>query len=535
MLRRGLSALLSFTAFFALLMGGDILSAHAAKPVVELGIDVLAKNNFRGLEGKRVGLITNPSGVSASGKSTLEILRNAPNVKLVALFGPEHGVYGADLAGAYVASTTDKETGLTVNSLYGQTRKPTQEMLQGLDVLIYDIQDIGCRSYTFISTMGLAMEAAAEAGIEFYVLDRPNPLGGMRVEGMPLDPKFRSFVGQWDIPYVYGLTAGELARMINAQKWIAKRPKLTIVPMRGWTRSMHWRDTGLAWVPTSPHIPTADAALCYAITGILGEGCRISNGIGYTLPFGLVGLPGLTHFAMARELNAAGKPGLYFRPAAYKPFYGSFKDQTCLGVQLLITDPAKAELVPTAMHLLEALKRRQGGKLFTPATQEPMNMFDKVCGGDQVRKHFIAGKSAKEIITSWEPSLDSFRRLRAPYLIYPEKEKEVERPARSPSAAATSENKTTASKPAATKTPDTNDTSEVAKPAPASSKPAAAPIPKPATTPAPAKPALTATPAANLKTTTNAPVIPTPAKPKPKPKPKPAPAPASTSIPTIRP
>src|SRR5438552_13127449 len=221
---------------------------------VQLGSEVLAANGFKELQGKRVGLITNPSGVSRNGESTIDLLRRAPGVKLVALFGPEHGVYGDVNAGEWVAERTDQRTGLPVHSLYGATRKPTPAMLKGLDALVYDLQDTGVRSYTFISTMGLAMEACAQAGVEFIVLDRPNPLGGERVEGPMLEDRFRSFVGQWNIPYAYGMTCGELARMINGEGWIKSPCKLTVVRMIGWRRPMVWRDTGLAWAPTSPNV-----------------------------------------------------------------------------------------------------------------------------------------------------------------------------------------------------------------------------------------------------------------------------------------
>lgn len=395
-----------------------------AKPKVELGIDVLAANQFRGLEGKRVGLITNQTGVSSTGRSTIDILHAAPNVNLVALYAPEHGVYGAELAGDYVASIKDARTGLPVYSLYDRTRKPSQEMLKGIDVLIYDIQDIGCRSYTYISTLGLAMEAAGEAGIEFYVLDRPNPLGGNRVEGMPLNPNFRSFVGQWDIPYVYGLTPGELARMINAQKWIAKLPKLTIVPMRGWYRSMYWEDTGLTWVPTSPHIPTAETSLYYVVTGLVGEGMPINHGIGYTLPFQLLGRDDFHAFTFADQLNTLKLPGVYFRPAFYKPFYGGLKDKMCQGVQIIFTDRDAVNLANLSVILIEQVQKYTGGRYFskevTPSTKGP-SLFDKVAGGDELRRHFLSGKNADELIATWQPNLAAFRQLREPYLIYPNK------------------------------------------------------------------------------------------------------------------
>lgn len=404
-------------ALFLGLFFGSATTA-CATPIVKLGIDVLTENHFHGLEGKRVGLITNQTGVNASAVSTIDILRGTSDVKLVALYAPEHGVYGADYAGQYVASTTDKRTGLRIFSLYGPTRKPTPEMLKGIDVIIYDIQDIGCRSYTFISTLGLAMEAAGEAGIEFYVLDRPNPLNGNRVEGMPLNPQFRSFVGQWDIPYVYGLTPGELARMIHGEKWIVKRPKLTIVPMKGWERGMDWKQTGLVWVPTSPHIPTPEAAAFYVATGLLGELGTVDNGVGYTLPFSLCASPSFQAWELADVLNNHHLSGIYFRPILFKPFYGASKDQIDRGVQLMMLDPDRVNLCQVAMVLLEESRKKLGPILFTKPNSEKIKMFDKVCGTDEVRKHFSAGRSAKEILSRWDAGLETFRQMRQKYLIY---------------------------------------------------------------------------------------------------------------------
>lgn len=385
---------------------------------VKVGIDVLAASGFKGLEGKRIGLITNQSGISSTGKSSIDILRNASGLHLVALYAPEHGLYGSDLAGAYVESTIDKASGLKVYSLYGPTRKPTPDMLKGIDVLVYDIQDIGCRSYTFISTLGLAMEAAGEAGIEFYVLDRPNPLNGNRVEGMPLDPKFRSFVGQWDIPYVYGMTPGELARMICGEKWITKRPKLTIVPMKGWQRWYYWEDTDLIWVPTSPHIPTPESAMDYVVTGLVGEIGRINNGIGYTIPFGMLGLPEFDENKLSQQLNALTLPGIYFRPASYKPFYGSLQGQLCHGVQIHFINRTRANLANLCILLIEKMQQIVGANFFTRANADQIAMFDKVSGGDAVRKHLSAHLPASELISSWQASLAEFRRKREPYLIY---------------------------------------------------------------------------------------------------------------------
>jgi uncharacterized protein YbbC (DUF1343 family) len=408
--------------FPALVLAGlMVLSQSQAAPLiprVDPGIDVLMIQNFAPLRGKRVGLITNPTGLSKSGQSTVEILRNAPDVKLVALYGPEHGVYGMDYAGDYVASSVDTVTGLPVHSLYGPNRKPSKAMLEGIDVLVYDIQDIGCRSYTYISTLGLAMEAAGEAGIEFVVLDRPNPLGGNRVEGMPLDPHFRSFVGQWDIPYVYGLTCGELARMIAGEKWIKAVPKLTIVQMIGWTPDMDWADTGLTWVPTSPHIPKAETSWAYVLTGLMGDLDIVSHGVGYTLPFELIAHPNFDGVALARDLNARNWPGVYFRPVAFKPFYGGFKDKVMKGVQIHLTDPSKLNLCNTALKLLDEVRRRIPEPLFGKASKANLELFDKLCGGTAVREHLTAGRPVQDLIDSWQPSLEDFRKRRAPYLLY---------------------------------------------------------------------------------------------------------------------
>ncbi len=389
-----------------------------AKPVVELGIDVLAGNQFKGLEGKRLGLITNQTGVNAAGVSTIDVLRANKDLNLVALFAPEHGLYGAEAAGDDVATIVDPRTNLPVYSLFGSTRKPTQEMLKNIDVLIYDLQDIGCRSYTYISTLGLAMEAAGEAKKEFYVLDRPNPLSGNRVEGMPLDPKYRSFVGEWEVPFVHGLTVGELAYMIHGENWINNRPKLTVVPMRGWTRSMHWPDTGLWWVPTSPHIPTVESAYNYPTTGLIGDVVLINNGVGYTLPFSLVGAPGVDAYSLTASLNARNLAGFFFRPCSYRPFYTPAEGKLMCGVQIYYANIADTNLCNCAMFLLEEFRHRLGPDIFDKMSADQSSMFVKECGGPTIMEHFRAGKPASEIIQSWEPYLQDFRSHRAKYLLY---------------------------------------------------------------------------------------------------------------------
>lgn len=406
---------------FSLALGLLTLGLLYANAEVKLGNEMLAQRGFRPLAGKRVGLITNPSGVNRKLESTIEILRRAPDVNLVALFGPEHGIYGDIPAGDKVTSRTDERTGLPVYSLYDKTRKPTPEMLRGLDVLVYDLQDTGCRSYTFISTMGLAMEACGAAGVEFVVLDRPNPLGGLRVEGPRLEQENqRSFVSQWDVPYVYGLTCGELAQMINAKGWITNQCQLTVIPMRGWKRAMVWADTGLPWVPASPHIPHGASPLYQVATGMLGEIGGVNIGVGYTLPFQCIAAPGVNPHALAEALNHYQLPGVYFKPVTFKPYYAAFKDQMVGGVQLYFTDPARAPLTPINFYALEALKTVAGRDLFAEALKagKSFAMFDKVNGTDASRLALQRGRSAAEIVATWKAGEEKFRQERKPFLLY---------------------------------------------------------------------------------------------------------------------
>src|SRR5216117_2906073 len=333
-----MQALIRFVLLAAVLPLVPVVSAQ-----VQLGSDVLAANGFKELQGKRVGLITNPSGVNRKGESTIDLLRHARGVKLVALFGPEHGVYGDVKAGENIRDKTDQRTGLQVHSLYGATRKPTPAMLKGLDALVYDLQDTGVRSYTFISTMGLAMEACAEAGVEFVVLDRPNPLGGERVEGPMIDERFRSFVGQWNIPYAYGMTCGELARMINEEGWIKTPCRLTVVSMNGWRRAMVWRDTGLAWAPTSPNVPRGTSPLYYAATGLFGElagGSGANIGTRLKRPFECVIAPWLDAARFSAAMNSYGLSGMRF-----PTFSVTYEGQRLQGALLKIDDPVRAPLV----------------------------------------------------------------------------------------------------------------------------------------------------------------------------------------------
>ena len=395
-----------------------ILNAFAA-PKVKTGIEVLRESNFKILQGKRVGLITNPTGVDSQLKSTVDILNEAPGVKLVALYGPEHGVRGDVYAGDKVETTIDKQTGIPVFSLYGKTRKANAEMLKGVDVLVYDIQDIGCRSYTYISTMGLAMEAAAENNIEMVVLDRPNPVGGLKVEGNLAEDKFISFVSQFKIPYLYGLTCGELAKMLNGEKMLNGQCKLTVVPMKGWKRSMTFDQTGLPWVLTSPHVPHATSSFYYAASGILGEFSFMSIGVGYTLPFQLFAKDSIDAQLLSKKLNELQLPGVLFRPIYLKPFYAVGQGKNYSGVQFYLTDYKKVRLTEIQFYVMQVMAELYPDKkCFGPETEKRYDMFDKVCGSDQIRLLMSKNMKVADMLPYWRKDEAAFQQLSKKYYLY---------------------------------------------------------------------------------------------------------------------
>lgn len=407
---------ISKTAVLAMVI---LFAQSAQSQQVKTGLEVLRSQNFKLLEGKRVGLITNPTGVDNTLKSTIDILHEAPNVKLVALFGPEHGVRGDVHAGDKVDNMTDAKTGLPVFSLYGNTRKPTKDMLKGIDVLVYDIQDNGCRSFTYISTMGLAMEAAGENNIEFIVLDRPNPLGGEKIEGNVTEDKFISFVSQFKIPYVYAQTCGELALMLNGENMLKKRCKLQVVKMKGWKRNMNWEDTGLEWVVASPHIPHKHSSYFYPATGILGELGYVSIGVGYTLPFEIVGAPWMDAEKLTANLNALQLPGIIFRTIHFKPFYATFKDAYSKGVQIHIVDYNKARLSELQFIIMQELYKIHPDKaVFANADKKRFDMFDKVSGSDQIRLRFSKNYLWDDIKDYWYKDVESYRTLSKKYYLY---------------------------------------------------------------------------------------------------------------------
>lgn len=395
--------------------------ALGATAVTKPGIEVLRDGDFKQLAGKRVGLITNPTGVDNDLKSTIDILHEAAGVKLVALYGPEHGVRGDAHAGDNVTNSVDAATGIKVYSLFGKTHRPTKEMLDSIDVLVYDIQDNGCRSFTFISTMGVAMDACAEYGKEFMVLDRPNPIGGNKVEGNLVESGCFSFVSQFAIPYLYGLTPGELALMLNGERMLAggKKVKLTVIPMKGWKRNMTFSDTKMPWVLPSPHIPQPESAYFYPVSGILGELGNVSIGVGYTLPFQLFATSWIDAAKFAQDMNSLNLAGLRFRPIHIKPFYAVGKGEDLQGVQVYITDHSKAELSIVQFYVMQELaKMYPDHKIFDTADTSRFSMFDKVCGSKEIRARFTKNYKVSDIKSYWDKDAAAFKVKSAKYHLY---------------------------------------------------------------------------------------------------------------------
>lgn len=399
-------------------------AAMIATAQVKTGVEVLRDGGFKELQGKRVGLVTNPSGVDRNLKSTVDILNEAEGVKLVALYGPEHGVRGNAHAGDAVGDAVDAKTGVKTYSLYGKTHKPSPEMLKGIDVLVYDIQDIGCRSYTFYATMGMCMEACAENGKEFMVLDRPNAVSGTKVEGNLVEKGYFSMVSKYAIPYVYGLTPGELALYLNEEGVIAKKAKLTVIPMQGWKRNMTYAETGLPWVAPSPQIPTPDHAAFYAMSGVIGELYAFNTGIGYTLPFQCFATPYLDADKLADAMNALNLPGFRFRPINFKPFFkvgpetaDAMKEMH--GVQVYITDLDKANLTLCQFYFLQVLHElHPEAKIFDANTKRGYGMFDKVMGTDQIRVLFSKRYKVADIEAYFNKDAEAFKAKSSKYYLY---------------------------------------------------------------------------------------------------------------------
>lgn len=411
--------MLRFKYIIAVLFLLSSVNLFAQKITIKTGIEVLKEQKFKSLKGKRVALITNPTGVDNNMKSTIDILHEAEGVNLVALFAPEHGVRGDAHAGDHIDDVKDPQTGLPVYSLHGKTRKPSPEMLQGVDVLIYDIQDIGCRSFTYISTMGLAMEAAAENGVSFLVLDRPNPIGGLKVEGGLVDDEFISFVSQFKIPYLYGLTCGELALLLNNEGMLSEKCNLEVVKMKGWKRKMTYDQTGLQWIPSSPHIPQPISAAFYPVSGILGELGYMSIGVGYTIPFQMFAAEWVDANLLAGNLNRLKLPGIYFRPIYLKPFYSVGQGKQLEGVQVHIMNYEKARLSEIQFYVMQEIAVLYPDKaIFDNANKDRFNMFDKVSGSDFVRLNFARNNRFDDIKDFWYREVEPFKQLSKKYYLY---------------------------------------------------------------------------------------------------------------------
>lgn len=379
---------------------------------VRPGIEAFVANPPSFAAGKRLGLITNHTGVDSAGRSGVDLLHASGAVKLVALFGPEHGIRGTAAPGEKVSSGTDGRTGLPVYSLYGQTRKPTPEMLKDVDVLAFDIQDVGARPYTYVYTMALGMQAARDKGIPFVVLDRPNPIGGDAVEGNLLDPAFASFVGMYPIPMRHGMTAGELAKMFNDRFGIGC--ELTVIPVANWRRGAWFDATGLPWIAPSPNLPRLEAAIRYPGT-VLFEGTNLSCGRGTSHPFEQVGAPWLDPAKVIGAMNASGATGVTFEPVAFMPTAPGdrkFDGQSCRGIRLVVRDRAAYQPVRTSVVLMQAIRATHPEQFqFLPSH------LDRLAGTDRLRASVEAG-TAGDLLKEWERDAAQFRGAREPYLLY---------------------------------------------------------------------------------------------------------------------
>lgn len=388
---------------------------------VDLGIDCFFREELhKSLKGKKVGIITNQTGVNKDLKSTIELfLEHAQDYKVIALFAPEHGLDGKGYAADKVQDTKYKS--IPVYSLHGETRRPTKEMLKNIDLLIYDIQDIGSRTYTYSTTLYYVMEEASKYQIPVIVLDRPNPINGLIVDGPMLEDGFRSFIGYINVPYCHGMTIGELALFFNAEYKV--KCDLTVVPMKGWKREMSFQDTGLHWIPTSPNIPESDTPFFYATTGILGELDLLNIGIGYTLPFKIVGAPWIDAEVLAERLNGKKIAGAHFIPFHYRPFYGSFKGKECHGVKIIIIDTKVYEPLKTQYVLFSTLKALYPkiiqSKLLE-ATKPKKDLFNKANGTAHIYHIFASEKdNPLRLISEQDAHKTIFLEKRKKYLLYP--------------------------------------------------------------------------------------------------------------------
>lgn len=384
---------------------------------VKSGLEVFLAGGGRDLDGRTIGLVTNPNGVDRTFRSGIELLHESPSVRLAALFGPEHGVRGDAQAGAHVAAGIDVRTGLPVYSLYGETRRPTQEMLAGLDAIVIDMQDLGIRYATYLSTQIEVQAAAHEAGIDVVILDRPNPLADLAREGNVLDPAFTSFVGSYPIPIRHGMTLGELGLLVAHERgW--KAP--IVIPAEGLGRTAWYDETGLPWILPSPNMPTLDALTLYGGTCLV-EGTSLSEGRGTTRPFEFVGAPGVDAVALADDLTGRKLPGLAYRPVFFTPMFSKHAGVVCGGVQVYCTDRTAMRPVTLGIHLLHALKRRAPDFAWVaPQSDRGQFFIDLLLGSDGPRVALDGGASPDEILAEWPGQCAGFDERRRPFLLYPD-------------------------------------------------------------------------------------------------------------------
>ncbi len=383
---------------------------------VTLGLEVFLRERLDLVAGKRVALLACPSSIDSLLRSSWERLHAEPAVNLVALFGPEHGLRGAAQAGSPVQSARDSLTGLPVHSLYGKTHTPSPDMLLGIDMILIDLPDGGARFYTYLATALNVLRAAKNAGVEVVLLDRPAPLGGVRVEGPVLRSAWRSFVGPFELPIRYGMTIGELAQLVNAAEIGCD---LTVVPMRGWQREMTYADTGLPFVPSSPNLPTLEAMLLYP-GACLVEGTNLSEARGTTKPFEYIGAPWLHAEELADLLNELGLAGLRFRPVYFLPTFSKYQGELCAGVQVAILDRDAAQPITAMLHVLQAIKARYAEdfawrEAWQAAAPPPI---DLLYGNDDLRLAIDSGRPVDELIAGWEADLYAFKALRTGHLLY---------------------------------------------------------------------------------------------------------------------
>jgi uncharacterized protein YbbC (DUF1343 family) len=388
-----------------------------AEPHISLGVDVFfAEKQYQGLKGKKIAVLTNHTGVDSSLTPTIDLFRfYEGDYKIVALFSPEHGLRGQHYAFDFIKH--GEENGIPVYSLHGETRRPTKKMLENVDVLFYDIQCTGVRAYTYPTTLFYMMEAAAKEGIEVVVFDRPNPINGNTVDGPMLEDKWRSFIGYINIPYCHGMTIGELATFFNEEYKVGC--KLRVVSMKDWKRSMTYRDTGLSWIPPSPNVPDADTPLFCPMTGIMGE-CHLLNiGIGFTMPFKVVGAPWIEAKEFSDKLNAQKLPGIRFHPFYFRPFYGLYKGLDCQGVLLYITD-LKAYRPLAVQYLLLGMVKSLYPKEFSKRiVKSNRDLFSKANGTDAIYEILVKEKyPAWKLIDYDKEEREAFLEKRKKYLLY---------------------------------------------------------------------------------------------------------------------